>query len=69
MTAYLAANPEEPLEAAVTAVTAMGIAGEIAFSHMKEYEGNATYRNRIIDAICCMDGETLEKMAKIERII
>jgi len=36
---------------------------------MKEYEGNATYRNRIIDAICCMDGETLEKMAKIERII
>lgn len=69
MTAYLAANPEKPLEAAVTAVTAMGIAGEIAFSHMKEYEGNATYRNRIIDAICCMDGETLEKMAKIERII
>ena len=69
MTAYLAANPEKALEAAVTAVTAMGIAGEIAFSHMKEYEGNATYRNRIIDAICCMDGETLEKMAKIERII
>lgn len=69
MTAYLAANPEKPLEAAVTAVTAMGIAGEAAFVHMKEYEGNSTYRNRIIDAICHMDGKTLENLAKVERIV
>lgn len=69
MTAYLAANPEKPLEAAVTAVAAMGAAGEAAFVHMKEYEGNSTYRNRIIDAICHMDGKTLEKLAKVERIV
>ena len=69
MTAYLAANPEKPLEAAVTAVAAMGVAGEAAFVHMKEYEGNSTYRNRIIDAICHMDGKTLEKLAKVERIV
>ena len=66
MTAYLAANPEKPLEAAVTAVAA---AGETAFVHMKEYEGNSTYRNRIIDAICHMDGKTLENLAKVERIV
>lgn len=69
MTAYLAANPEKPLEAAVTAVAAMGVAGEAAFVHMKEYEGNSTYRNRIIDAICHMDGKTLENLAKVERIV
>lgn len=69
MTAYLAANPEKPLEAAVTAVAAMGVAGETAFVHMKEYEGNSTYRNRIIDAICHMDGKTLENLAKVERIV
>lgn len=69
MTAYLAANPEKPLEAAVTAVAAMGVAGEAAFVHMKEYEGNSTYRNRIIDAICHMDGKNLEKLAKVERIV
>lgn len=69
MTAYLAANQEKPLEAAVTAVAAMGVAGEAAFVHMKEYEGNSTYRNRIIDAICHMDGKTLENLAKVERIV
>lgn len=69
MTSYLAANPEKPLEAAVTAVAAMGVAGETAFVHMKEYEGNSTYRNRIIDAICHMDGKTLENLAKVERIV
>lgn len=69
MTAYLVANPEKPLEAAVTAVAAMGVAGETAFVHMKEYEGNSTYRNRIIDAICHMDGKTLENLAKVERIV
>ena len=67
MTAFLCANAEQPLEAAAAAVCAMGIAGEIGFEHLKEGEGNSTYRNRIIDAIYHMDGNTLEERAKYER--
>ena len=33
---------------------------------LKEGEGNSTYRNRIIDAIYHMDGNTLEERAKYE---
>jgi hydroxyethylthiazole kinase len=44
----------------------MGLAGEIGYSHLAEYEGNSTYRNRIIDAICHMDGKCLDEGAKYE---
>ena len=64
--AYLAANPDRPLEAAAAAVASMGLAGELAWSRLAPGEGNASYRTRIIDAIFCMDGETLEKGAKYE---
>jgi len=66
MTAFLAANPENELEAAAAAVCAMGLAGEIAWNNMKPCDGNSTYRNRIIDAIYNMDGRTLEEGAKYE---
>lgn len=65
MTAFLAAHPDK-LEAAAAAVACMGLAGEIAWSRMTDGDGNSTYRNRIIDAIYNMDGETLEKGAKYE---
>ena len=68
VTAYVTANPEQPLEAAATAVTLMGVAGETGWERMQEGDGNSTYRNRIIDAIYNMDGETLEQRAKIERM-
>lgn len=64
--AALAANPEHALEAAAAAVAAMGLAGEIAWANMEPSDGNATYRNRIIDAINHMDGAALEKGAKYE---
>ena len=66
--AYLTANPQDPLTAAAAAVATMGLAGDMAYSHMLPGDGNATYRNRIIDAICNMDGETLEQGAKYEII-
>ena len=66
MTAFLVANPDEPLDAAAAAVCTMGLAGEIGWSRMQEGDGNSTYRNRIIDAIFNMDGETLDKGAKYE---
>ena len=44
----------------------MGLAGEIAHKRLTPQDGNATYRNYIIDAIYHMDGENLERGAKFE---
>lgn len=66
MTAYLASSSEHKLEAAAASVCAMGLAGEIGWEHMERYEGNATYRNRIIDAIYHMDEDILNKGANYE---
>lgn len=66
MTAFLVANPDNKLEAAAASVCAMGLAGEIGFSRMQEGDGNATFRNRIIDAIYNMNGDILEEGAKFE---
>ena len=66
MTAFVVTNPDNRLEAAAAAVCAMGLAGEIGWSRMQDGNGNSTYRNRIIDAIYNMDGETLDGGAKYE---
>lgn len=66
MTAYLTANPDRLLEAAAAAVCMMGVAGETGWSRMQNGDGNATYRNRIIDAVYNMTGDELEKGAKYE---
>ena len=62
--AFAVANPDNKLEAVAAAVSMMGAAGEIGWSKMQDGDGNSTYRNRIIDAIFNMDGETLNKYAK-----
>ena len=64
--AFVTANPDKPLEAAAAAVCAMGLAGEIAHSRLSALDGNATYRNYIIDAIYNMTPEQLEEGAKYE---
>lgn len=66
LTAFLVANSYDMFTAAAAAVCTMGLAGEIGWSRMKIGDGNATYRNRIIDAIYNMDGKTLEEGAKYE---
>ena len=66
MTAFLTANPEQKLEAAAAAVCTMGLAGETGWKYMQPGDGNATYRNRIIDAIYNMEGKELEEGAKYE---
>lgn len=66
ITAFLVANPDRALAATAAAVCAMGLAGEIGWTHMKDYEGNSSYRNHIIDAIYNMNEEILEKGAKYE---
>lgn len=64
--AYAAANPEKPLVATLAAVCAMGLCGELAHSRMTQLDGNASYRNYIIDAMFRLDGTALEEGANYE---
>ncbi|MBQ5419009.1 MAG: hydroxyethylthiazole kinase [Selenomonas sp.] len=64
--ACIAASPAKPLKAAAAAVMAMGLAGELAHKHLLPHEGNAAYRSRIIDTICHLTAEELNKGAKYE---
>ena len=64
--ACLAANPGAPLEAALTAACAMGLCGEIAHARLAPQDGNATYRNYMIDAMCRLSPEALEEGARYE---
>ena len=64
--AFITANPSQPLEAAAAAVCAIGLAGEIAHARLTPLDGNATYRNYIIDAIYNMTPAQLEEGAKYE---
>lgn len=64
--AYLTANPDHPLEACLAAVCAMGVCGERAFTRLSSREGNATFRNYLIDEVFHLDGDLLEQEAKYE---
>lgn len=62
--AFITANPDHMLDAAAAAVCTMGVCGEIAYQRLGNGDGNATYRNYIIDAVYNIDGDTLERYAK-----
>lgn len=64
--AYVTANPGQALTAAAAAVCAMGLCGEIARDRMTPADGNASYRNYIIDAVDHLTPEALERGAKYE---
>lgn len=66
--AYVAANPGHALEAAAAAVCAMGLCGETAYARLAPQDGNATYRNYIIDAVFHLDGAALEQGAKYKKL-
>ncbi len=64
--AFVSANPSCPLDAAAAAVSAFGLAGETAYTRLTEKDGNASFRNYIIDAVYNMTPGVLEKGAKYE---
>lgn len=64
--AYLVANPDHPLEAVAAAVCSMGLCGQRAYERLGERDGNATYRNFIIDEMFNLSGHELEAGAKNE---
>ena len=65
-TAFVVADPDRCFEAVCAATIAMGLAGEVAKSRLSGPDGNSTYRNYLIDAVCNMSGDQLEKGAKYE---
>lgn len=66
ITAYVTANPEQPLKATAAAVCAMGLCGELAFARMTVQDGNSSYRNYIIDGVYNLTGDKLENGANYE---
>lgn len=64
--AFAAANPDRPLEAASAAVCAMGLCGEIAHARLGPLDGNGSYRTYMLDAVCRLTPDQLEKGARYE---
>ena len=59
--AFLAANPNDPLLAAAAAAETMSVCAEIAQKRLRIGEGNASFRTRLIDAMCNLTPETFRK--------
>lgn len=57
---------ESPFIAAVAAVACMGTAGEIAYGNLLPQEGNASYRNRIIDAVYNLTEAQIAERARLK---
>lgn len=67
LAAFAAANPNTTLEAAAAATALMGVAGELAYRRMKREDGNASYRDYIIDAVYGMTADILQENIKIQK--
>lgn len=64
--AYTAATPQAPVTAALAAVCTMGLCGQLAHRRMTPADGNASYRNYIIDALYNLRADVLEEGADYE---
>ena len=62
---FLAAKPEEPLEAAAEALAALGVAAEDAADGAG---GPGTFHARLYDALAALDPETLDGRARISEL-
>ncbi|MBB5337219.1 hydroxyethylthiazole kinase [Pectinatus brassicae] len=68
-TAYAAANQQDIFTAVLAAFCSMGIAGEIAANRMTDLDGNASFRNYLIDAVYNMTAEQLDTGAKYQLMV
>jgi len=62
---FLAAKPDEPLEAATEALAAFGVAAEVAAAGA---EGPGTFHARLYDALYALDPDTLDERTRIEEL-
>ncbi len=65
LTAAFAAVSEDYLAAAVSGITAMGVAGEIAFEKAGD-RGTGSFRIALMDAVSMLNSELIEARAKVE---
>jgi hydroxyethylthiazole kinase len=63
--AFLAAGPDEPLEAAVEALVAFGVAGEDA---AVDARGPGTFHAGLYDALAGLDPERLDERARVREL-
>ncbi len=63
--AHVASN-DDYFSASVSAITQMGIAGEIAKERMTKLDGNSSFKTYLIDAINSLDEKTIKERAKYE---
>lgn len=67
---YLASNMDNSLYAVAAAVAAEGLCGEIAAKRVQDFNGGtSSLRTYLIDAMDNLDGDMLEKGAKIEEVL
>lgn len=64
--AFAAANPDCLLHSALAGVCACGLCGELALRRLSALDGNASYRNYIIDAVYHLSERDLEEGARYE---
>jgi hydroxyethylthiazole kinase len=62
---FLAAKPDEPLEAAAEALAALGVAAEDAAGGA---DGPGTFHARLYDALAALDPDTLDGRARISEL-
>jgi len=62
---FLAAKPDEPLEAAAEALAALGVAAEVA---AEGAGGPGTFHARLYDALYTLDPDTLDERTRIEEL-
>lgn len=63
---FLAANLNNRLQAVASCLVTYGICGQLAASNLKASEGNATYRNYLIDAMSLFNEDVMMEMANYE---
>jgi hydroxyethylthiazole kinase len=67
MATYVGSNPERPLDAVVAALVKMGLAGERAYSEMKnKNEGISSFKRYLIDGIDLIGLDEMKEGGKIE---
>ncbi len=65
--AFIGANKDDITAACIAAVCAMGLCGEKAYKRLGKNDGNATYRNYIIDELFHLNKNELAEDAKYEK--
>ncbi len=65
-TAFVAANAQDPAQAAAAAYAAMGLCGEIAHAALRPGQGTGAFRSNLIDAMSLLDDDALQNGMNVQ---